>query len=97
MANQHQPGPSSPGTIEPTETAHAGGDPVHEEALSRLRVVEVGRCGGGGGVEVAAVAEDATGRGGEVGAGRGAARLERPPRDATGSSRTSFPSTLPRS
>ena len=31
MTNEQQPGPSGPGTIEPAETAHAGGEGAHEE------------------------------------------------------------------
>src|SRR5213078_291562 len=42
MTNEQQPGPSGPGTIEPAETAHAGGEAAHEERPA-------GTPGGGGG------------------------------------------------
>ncbi len=40
MANEQPPVPTVPGTIEPAETAHAGGEPVAEEGA---RLAELGR------------------------------------------------------
>src|SRR2546425_1176896 len=48
MTNEQPLGPSGPGTIEPAETAHAGGEPVHEE-----RPAGAPGGGGGGGVGIA--------------------------------------------
>ena len=60
MTNEHQPGPSSPGTIEPTETAHAGGEPAHDERPAAAP-------GGGGG----SGSGSGSGGGGGGGGGRG--------------------------
>ena len=49
MTNEHQPGPSGPGTIEPTETAHAGGEPSHDERPAAAPGGGGGGAGGGGG------------------------------------------------
>ena len=67
MVNQEQPGPSGPGTIEPAETAHAGGEPVHEERPVAAPGGGSGGSGGGGG-------GGGWGGGGGGGGGRGRGR-----------------------
>ncbi len=65
MVNQEQPGPSGPGTIEPAETAHAGGEGAHEERPAAAPGGVGGGGGGGGG---------SGGGGGGGGGGRGRGR-----------------------
>src|SRR5207247_11476745 len=60
MTHEQQPGPSGPGTVEPAETAHAGG-----EATQDARPAGVPGGGGGGG---------SSGGGGGGGGGRGRGR-----------------------
>jgi len=60
MTHEQQPGPSGPGTIEPAETAHAGGEATHDARPA-------GAPGGGG----AAGAGGGGGGGGGGGRGRG--------------------------
>src|SRR5437763_11421273 len=59
MVNQEQPGPSGPGTIEPAETAHAGGDAGHDEHPAAAP------GGGGGGGRGRGRGGRGRGRGGE--------------------------------
>jgi len=59
MTHEQQPGPSGPGTIEPAETAHAGGEATHDARPA-------GAPGGGGGGGAGA-----GGGGGGGGRGRG--------------------------
>ena len=61
MTHEQQPGPSGPGTIEPAETAHAGGEATHDARPA-------GAPGGGGGGGAGA------GGGGGGGGGRGRGR-----------------------
>src|SRR5207244_7402459 len=67
MVNQEQPGPSGPGTIEPAETAHAGGDAGHDEHPAAAPSGGGGGGGGGGGAR-------GGGGGGGGGGGRGRGR-----------------------
>jgi len=71
MTNEQPLGPSGPGTIEPAETAHAGGEPVHEERPAGAP----GGGGGGGG--------RGRGRGGR-GRGRGGERRDSSDRQREG-------------
>ena len=63
MTHEQQPGPSGPGTIEPAETAHAGGEATHDARPA-------GAPGGGGGAG-AGGAGGGGGGGGGGGPGRG--------------------------
>src|SRR5207249_11346307 len=65
MTHEQQPGPSGPGTIEPAETAHAGGEATHD---ARPAGAPGGGGGGGGG---GAGASGGGGGGGGGGRGRG--------------------------
>jgi len=64
MTHEQQPGPSGPGTIEPAETAHAGGEATHDARPA-------GAPGGGGG---AGAGGAGGGGGGGGGGGRGRGR-----------------------
>jgi len=70
MTHEQQPGPSGPGTVEPVETAHAGG-----EATQDARPAGVPGGGGGGG--------SGRGRGGR-GRGRGGERRDSSERQREG-------------
>jgi len=64
MTHEQQPGPSGPGTIEPAETAHAGGEATHDARPA-------GAPGGGGGGGAGAGGGGGGGGGGGRGRGRG--------------------------
>jgi len=64
MTHEQQPGPSGPGTIEPAETAHAGGEATHDARPA-------GVPGGGGGGGAGAGGGGGGGGGGGRGRGRG--------------------------
>ncbi len=64
MTHEQQPGPSGPGTVEPAETAHAGGEATHDARPA-------GAPGGGGG---AGAGGAGGGGGGGGGGGRGRGR-----------------------
>ena len=66
MTNEQPLGPSGPGTIEPAETAHAGGEAAHEERPAGTPGGGAGGGGGGGG--------GGAGGGGGGGGGRGRGR-----------------------
>ena len=67
MTNEQHPAPSGPGTVEPAETAHAGGEPAHDERPAAGGGAAPGGGGGGGG----------RGRGGRGrGRGRGGERRD---------------------